>query len=162
MAKETYASWLTKDQAMEVIGVGRRTLEQLAKDGQLEVGKRKVPGGLWNAVYNPEDVKRVAHERHPSKPFVLPVGSVVPANGNGNYELVPTAPLELAGPALTFAQALRDVVRHPAGKWMLSVKEAAEQSGWTETYIRRAIADGRLPAVKDRGWRIRRPDLEKL
>jgi excisionase family DNA binding protein len=44
----------------------------------------------------------------------------------------------------------------------LTVAEAAAVTGLTQAYLRRQIDGGFLSAVKDRGWRIRRRDLEQL
>jgi excisionase family DNA binding protein len=44
----------------------------------------------------------------------------------------------------------------------LTVEEASALTGLTQAYLRRAIEGGTLKAIKDRGWRIRRRDLEQL
>jgi len=44
----------------------------------------------------------------------------------------------------------------------LTIRQAAHYIGRTVSYIERVIKDKSLPAVKDRGWRIRKADLEKL
>jgi excisionase family DNA binding protein len=49
-----------------------------------------------------------------------------------------------------------------APKLVLTLPEAAAVSGLSQAFLKRAIKDGRLPAEKDRGWRIRRKDLEAL
>lgn len=161
-----YSTWLNKQDAAEAIGVSTKTLEQMVRAGQIQQATWRRPKGMPIAVYEPSDVERVAHERNPSKPFV--VGRVVPATGNGNGNGL--APAPTPRPDAEFLRglaALRAAVDYTAAArgtttLFLSLKDAAEASGLSQTYLRRAIADGKLPALKDRGWRIRRTDLERL
>jgi hypothetical protein len=44
----------------------------------------------------------------------------------------------------------------------LTLADASAEKGLSQAYLRRQIAAGTLPAVRDRGWRIRRRDLESL
>ena len=44
----------------------------------------------------------------------------------------------------------------------MTLADASAVSGLSETYLRRQIAEQTLKAVQDRGWRIRRRDLETL
>ena len=148
-----FESWLTKEQATERIGISRRTLEHMARDRKLETGKRKAANGLWNVVFNPEDVERIAHQRNPSRAFLVPVA----ANA--------VAPRQLEDAALAFADALAAIVRRPRfteQRWMLTIAEAVDASGWSEAIIRRGIKSGALLAVKDGGWKIHREDLARF
>jgi excisionase family DNA binding protein len=177
MADVDYATWLTKQQAADAIGVTTKTVEQLAKDRKLEQAFwRRPTGGPQLAVYNPDDVTRIALERHQAPaPFVLP--AIAPATGNGNGRRHADPPSQaLARPAS--APAGDDLVRQflhgllraastpPASesseKLFLTIAEAADLSGLSRTYLRRLIRDEKLPAMRDRGWRIRRRDLEQL
>ncbi len=180
MSDTDYATWLTKQQAADAIGVTTKTVEQLAKDRKLEQGFwRRPTGGPLLAVYNPDDVARIALERHPTPaPFVLPPGTAAapPANGNGRQTADSSAGQALARPSSTtsaddllqafFERVARLAALAPASqssqKSILTVEEAAAASGWSQTYLRRAIKDGRLKAEKDRGWKIRQRDLEAL
>jgi excisionase family DNA binding protein len=177
MADLDYATWLTKQQAADAIGVTTKTVEQLAKDRKLEQAFwRRPTGGPQLAVYNPDDVSRIALERRQTPaPFVLP--AVQPMTGNGNGRRYTNAASQaLAVPAA--ADSADDLVRQflhgllraattpqasqNSEKLFLTVDEAATVSGLSRGYIRRLIREQKLPAVRCRGWRIRRRDLEEL
>ena len=61
-------------------------------------------------------------------------------------------------------QALVHALSQNQKEWtpFLSVKQAAEYSGLSQSYLRRTIADGRLTAIRDKGWKIRKRDLDAL
>jgi excisionase family DNA binding protein len=65
-----------------------------------------------------------------------------------------------------FAAALRAVTseksQNDSQRLFLTLREAAALSGLSQACLRRLIADGSLEARRDRGWRIRRRDLERL
>jgi hypothetical protein len=86
MATPDYSTWLTKQQAADALKVSTKTVEQLAKDRKIEQAAwRPQDRGAQRAVYNPDDVTRIAAARQPDRPaFVLPA-VVTPANGNGSY-----------------------------------------------------------------------------
>jgi hypothetical protein len=44
----------------------------------------------------------------------------------------------------------------------LALPEASKYSGLSMTLLKRKIRSGELAALKDRGWRVRRSDLEKI
>jgi hypothetical protein len=44
----------------------------------------------------------------------------------------------------------------------LTLPEASEYSGLSMTLLKRKIRSGELAALKDRGWKVRRLDLEKI
>ena len=44
----------------------------------------------------------------------------------------------------------------------LSLSEAAYYTGLTEGFLRRKIRCGELPAIKDRGWKLRKADLRRI
>jgi excisionase family DNA binding protein len=132
-------------------------------------------------VYHPDDVDRIATARHPGlSPFVVPAGAGMPGNGNGHLaqpstktvlartDNVPPTGEEIL--RLVFAAALRtltsdssDSSESSQSRLFLTLDEAAAVSGLSRTYLRRAIAAERLPAIRDgRRWRIRRTDLEAL
>lgn len=47
-------------------------------------------------------------------------------------------------------------------KLFLTIEEAAQYSGLSQAYLRNQVHKGHLSALKDRGWKIRRADLDKL
>lgn len=70
----------------------------------------------------------------------------------------------LAGMDSGFLREIVSGVRAAAlrHKLFLSVREAAEYTGLPISLIRRLIASEQLPAIKARGWRIKRNYLDAL
>ena len=175
-----YSTWLTKQQAATALGCSTKTVEQFAKDRKIEQAVwRRPTGGPALAVYNPDDVSRIAAERRPAAiPFVLPPVPAGTGNGHGVIARQAPAVASAAGPSgedvlrLVFAAALRALSAEPAAPsensekpaaLFLTIPEAAAVSGLSRTYITRACASGTLKAIRDgRRWRIRRTDLEAL
>lgn len=177
MADPDYATWLPKQQAADAIGVSTKTLESMAKAGQLQQAFwRRPTGGPALAVYHPGDVARLALARHPAPaPFVLPADATSP-NGNGDghgvrHPAVPESTALAVQPGddvlrAVFAAALRAVTSQSSekvgSKLFLTLAEASTVSGLSVSCLRRLITEEKLKAVRDRGWRIRRRDLEQL
>src|SRR5436853_5992083 len=124
MATPDYATWFTKQQAADAIGVSTKTVEQLAKDRKVEQARwRRPEGGPELAVYHPDDVARIAQERHQAPaPFVLPA---VPATGNGNGQGSPPNGLART-PNQTGADA--DPLRALAGAFVALLSEKSQNS----------------------------------
>ena len=176
VSDSVYDSWLTKDQAAAAIGGSTKMVERLAAEGKIQQASTQREGrGAFRTVYHPDDVAQIARERQPGlQAFLLPAGVTSPVHGNGhgtrsalqNREIVSPPEVSSSGmEALTaFAVALRQLSETSETRVALfvSIPEAAAITGLRPIYLRRAIADGRLPAVQDRGWKIRRKDLEAL
>jgi excisionase family DNA binding protein len=175
MPDPDYASWLTKDQAADAIGVTTKTIERLAQDSKIQQARwRRPTGGPELAVYHPDDVARIASERRqgPLPAFVVPAAPNRPANGNGNGNGSGTHALERVPAAVLPGDDLLRILVTAAVKFMsetsqtsalfVSIPEAATLSGLSKACIRRLIATGKLQAIRDRSWRIRRRDLEQL
>jgi len=184
LATPDYSSWLTKQQAADAIGVSTKTVEQLAKDRKIEQAVWRADNrGMPRAVYQPDDVKRMAQERRGEAPaFVLPAGVPLPTNGNGHGALTtsgrsgPEAQQEVASSLAAFAAAFHALVSESSHssessqnseKLFLTVDEAAALLNWTARDLRRAIRTGEVPCrnkerADSRTWRIRRKDLEQL
>jgi len=180
MTETDLADWLPIADAALAIGVSTRTVERLAKASRVEQRLRPQAGSPPVAVYNPDDVARLASERRRSPaPFV--VGAVPinrPFNGNGNgQDLTKTS----AGGLVTslaahdsisqFFTLMCHILQSPPSppvaeslseRPVLTLDEAVRASGWSRTYLLRKIHGGALKAEKDRGWKIRRKDLEQL
>ena len=145
--------WFTKSQAAAVLQVSEKTVERMARKGEIRRETRKRPGLRPLPVYSPEDLERV-------KAAQVPQVAVLPpqAEAGGVPALAPRA-LELP----SFLQSLVNGADVPLrDKLFLSVKEAVRFSGLPESTIRRLLRGGKLPGVKAGGWRIRRVDLEEL
>ena len=187
LAATDLADWLTIDVAAARIGCSKRTMERRAREWGIEMRLRPQAGSRAIAVYNPDDVAQKAQDEHPAPaPWVLPAGVTSPVtsgNGNGHRGLQtgiknipgddpirhlaaaferfllspPTPPVaekvaESANPFLTLAEAaaFRHVSERLVLRWMRTEKldfEREPRSQWT---------------AEDRGWRIRRKDLEAL
>jgi excisionase family DNA binding protein len=170
-----YATWPTKQQAAEAIGVTTKTVERLAQEGQLQQARwRRPTGGPELAVYHPADVARLAAARRPGPPapFLVPAtagAGAVAGNGHHSHEpeaLVPVPTVSASGEELLRALVTAAVrvmsETSQTSTLFVTLQEAAALSGLSQTHLRRRIADGTLPAIRDRGWRIRRRDLETL
>jgi hypothetical protein len=178
MAETDLSDWLPVLDAAAAIGCSKRTLERRHQAWSIEQRLRRQEGTPPVAVYNPDDVHRIASERHQAPPpFVL--GAVQPSgNGNGrNGRNISIDTSALARqPAADdpihqfFAYVLHALQSPPsppvaeklAESLYLNLQQASARSGLSKTYLRRQIASGTLKAVRDRGWRIRRKDLEAL
>lgn len=169
-----YSTWLTKQQAAEAIGVTTKSVERFVQAGQIQQARWQREGrGPLLAVYHPDDVARIAQARRggPLPPFVVPG-----TNGNGHSQALAQveSKLDPSGMQLTvppgddvlrllFAAALRAVSETSQTVTVfVTIPEASALSGLSQTYLRRKIAAGELKAEKDRGWKIRRKDLESL
>ncbi len=172
MSDPDYSTWVTKQHAADAIGVTTKTVERFVQAGQIQQARWQPHGrGQTIVVYHPEDVARVAQARQqgPLAPFVVPLQDG-PAHRNGHggsTALALTPPPPPPGDdvlRMLFAAALRAVseTSQTSTSLFLTLPEAAEVSGLSETYLRRRIANGTLKAEKDRGWKIRRKDLEQL
>ena len=179
MAETDLSTWLLVDETAQQIGCSKRTVERLARAKQLEQRLRRQEGTPPVAVYNPDDVHRIATERRTAPPpFVLPATLTEAANRNGHRgdqlgsvtkQLVTTSADDDPIRQL-FAAALRAVLSPPSppssppgGETLfVTIPEASALTGLTQAYLRRQIEGGTLKAIRDRGWRIRRTDLEQL
>ena len=144
--------WFTKSQAAAVLQVSEKTVERLARKGEIRRETRKRTGVRPSPVYCPEDLERV-------KAAQVPQVAVLPpqAEAGGVPALAPRVDLP------SFLQSLLSGADVPLrDKLFLTVKEAVRFSGLPESTIRRLLRSGKLPGVKAGGWRIRRVDLEEL
>ena len=169
-----YATWLTKDQAAAAIGVTTKSIERFVQAGQIQQARWQRDGrGPQLAVYQPDDVARIAAERQPGPlpPFLVPA-STVSAAGNGHGSVNALTPsedrLESIRPGEDLLRALvgaavrvmSETSQTPA--LFLTIAEASAVTGLSQAFLKRMIEAGTLSAVRDRGWRIRRKDLEAL
>jgi hypothetical protein len=181
MTETDLSDWLPIEEAAKVIGCSTRTVERVARlPNRLEQRLRPQAGSPPVAVFSPESVAEEAARRRPaSAPFVLP--HVPAGNGNGkalsalsgvSIETQALAQLPAGDDPIRqlFAAALRAVLSPPSPpvsatvseRPVLTLDEAVHASGWSRTYLLRQIRNGTLKAEKDRGWKIRRKDLEAL
>jgi excisionase family DNA binding protein len=173
VSDNVYDTWLTKQEAAERIGGSTKMVERLAAEGKIQQASTQREGrGAFRTVYHPDDVARIARERQPGAvSFVLPVGVTPPSNGNGHAASTalriadPAADDQVASFFCSLVAAIRTVSETSETRVALfvSIPEAAQVSGLSRAYLKRGVANGSIPAVKDgRTWRIRRKDLEAL
>jgi hypothetical protein len=175
------AEIVTKREAARLLDVSTKTIEQLDKEGTLP-GRlyRRPDGGPKVRVYERARALQLAAERRPVRPVTVlgpASGGLAPVVAEG-ADPVALAPrpvvsgelvallewLQSQKSASTSASAEKSLV--------LTLEDAAAVSGWSVGFLRRARADGRLRADRDRwrgpdgkwhvGWKIRRTDLEAL
>ena len=181
MAETDLVGWLTVDQTAARIGCSTRTVERLGRAKRLEQRLRRQDGTPPVAVYNPDDVARIALERQRAPaPFVLPAGTAA-AHGNGNGKGRDLAKLHFENATSgddpirqVFTLVLRAIQSPPSppkdvtvsemaeSRLFLTIPEAAAASGLSQAHLRRKCQSGWSGAIKDRGWKIRRKDLEAL
>ena len=144
--------WFTKSQAAALLQVSEKTVERLARKGEIRRETRKRPGVRPSPVYSPEDLERVKAAQVPQVVVMPPQ-----AEAGGVPALIPRVDLP------SFLQSLVSGADVPLrDKLFLTVKEAVRFSGLPESTIRRLLRSGKLPGIKAGGWRIRRVDLEEL
>jgi hypothetical protein len=173
--KHDYSTWPTKQDAATLIGVSTKTIENYVKDGKIKQAKWQRPtGGPLLAVYDPEDVNRLAH-RMSAAVIVDSPGAEPPARIPKRH-MRATAKItaeQLAPSATRVPEWLAEVGAHVwriasekasenSEKLFLTIPEAAHFSGLTETYLRRACRARTLAAIKDGGWKIPRAALRAL
>jgi len=147
---ENLDTWFTKEEVTERTGISERTLERKIQSNEIRRQYRNVPGRKPLAIIHPDDVTKL--ETKTLKPVPAP-------RGNGaNRAVIPTS---RQNDMATMAAAFMAASFSPDKKFYLSLKEASGLSGLPQTYLRRKIAEGAIPAVKVPGWRIRRVDLER-
>ncbi len=159
-----YADWLTKEEAASRLAVSTKTVERIAAATPFQRATRPTGKGAPEVVYHPEDVARAVLARRggPAVPFLVPPAATS-GNGHPSVALTLPPPAVLSPDQLVMGSLLAAITRQSqTHKLFMSLPEAAEWSGLTEAYLRRAIREGRLPARKDRGWKIRKTDLEAL
>lgn len=152
---------------------------RLADDKKIQQKMRPRPGGSPLAVFNPEDVERVASERAAAdaRPFVMPPAAAVsgPAQDrivdllNAMLDRLESMPLAIAAPAPAAieAPAGKRPKRKPAPvpvweKAELSMPEAVSL-GYVRDNLRDAVKAGKLPNIgTQHRYRFRRRDLDTL
>jgi excisionase family DNA binding protein len=164
--RRMYESWLTTEQAAQALACSGKTIQRMAARGEIQSGQRHESGRKDATVYHPEDVARIAQEKAPR-------AHLMPAANSQPGAMIP-APNAIAPAAAAFGnwmEAFRippPASPPPASTRFLNIAAAAEYSGLSQRWIRRAIKaeDGRLPAlpsIRDgRTAKIRREDLDKL
>ena len=160
---------MTKQQAAYCLAVSTKQIERWTREKRLQAKKWKRPeGGPAIAVYHPDDVERIAHDRNPdAEPFLLPAAEK-PTNGTHAIAVrQPSAEQFLQALSAAISGMSQTSQTGPARLW-LTLREAADYSGLPAATLLEFLLSGRLPALdvgrRRRGgrWRIRQVDLRKL
>jgi|SRR5215831_302164 len=173
MADDT---WLKKEDAARAIGISTKTLEKMAKAGEVRMEMwRRPSGGPLLAVYHPADVEHHRHRRGlQGRPAMVSVPTLAVADSSQNAvadssrSVVVREPFEVAVPLTVDASQKEEPrvselhsleVRLVYPKAYLTINEAREATGLSLKLIREAARDGR---VKKKGKAYRRRDLMAL
>ena len=180
MTETDLADWLPIADAAAIIGCSTRTIERLGRARKLEQRLRPQAGSPAVAVYNPDDVARVASERRRAPaPFVLPAGAAGNGNGKGHraelaklhFENAPSGDDPIRQLAAAFERFLLSPPSPPsppvsatvAETSYVTISEASRMLGLTVPCVRRLIKKRGVCTVRDRaGVHVRRKDLEQL
>ena len=147
--------WKTKGEAAELLGCSEKTVERYAKQNRIQKVLRRNPGRKAMPVFHPGDIETLRAEAVRLKAFPVDRTTTqalaLPAR-QGAVEMLVNLMADRVSPPATAA-------RH---KLFLTLAEAADYSGMSQGWLRQKIRAGALPAIKTRGWKIRRSDLEEL
>lgn len=160
-----YADWQTKEQVAARLGVSLKTVERLAAAKKMQRRQRGRPGGSPVAVYNPEDIERLASERAAAEgePFLLQ-----PAEDGAAAEGAPRTALARrhTAPPTVLAELLKGIGQTEAleHRDALTLDEAARLKGYGIGVLQRLIKEGKLQRYKLRGnaYVIFREDLDRV
>jgi excisionase family DNA binding protein len=164
-AGEALASWLTKQEAADKLQTSVRSIERRIAVGEIEARKRRKSGPkhLFETVVNPVDLEKLLPAAH-----IMPIGEQAPAAGSHRADSAAAAPPSTNFydffQALLTTFATNATTPHQAAatvKNWLTLAEAAEHSGLSETFLKRQCQAGNIKAVRDgREWKIHRPSLD--
>ena len=136
----------------EELGISERSLERLIQKNRIRRAYRRVPGRKPLAVLNPEDVASLKADT------ISPTPTDTLTEPRTDVAIRSTTPQT----ALNFLASLLATVPQQPQALFLTIKEASQYTGLSQAYLRRLIDDGTLKVIKDRGYRIRRRDLDSL
>lgn len=163
---EEYASWPTKEDVQQELGISERTLDRRINELSIKKEFRQVAGRKPVPLLDPDGVAKLKelHE-HPHPVVVKTPSRQLPQKyQNGHVVTVqpPAAMQTETLPALPPAvgQALTEWFANLTGPVYLALKDAAIQTGLPQSHLKQAIKEGRLRAVKvARSWRLLRGDV---
>jgi hypothetical protein len=153
-----YEDWPTKEAAAKRLGITTRTLARLVALGKIERQTRRQDVGNRIAVFNPEDLEKIAAAR--AAAITMPEITTEPEAPLPAIARDPAVGMEAFSGAL--AQAL--VAPKLSEKRWLTLPEASAYSGLGKSRLRELMRDGGLRT--ERGPRgsvvLNRTDLERL
>ena len=148
--EENFAEWVTKLDAAEQLGISERTLERTIQKQRMRTAQRRIPGRKPITVIHPSDFAKLKRETVPATPNPSPEAST---------DLTVRPPSRAVQ---EFFQSLLTTLPYPLKALSLSIKEAAAYTGFSQAFLMRQVKEAKLPAIKDRGYRLLRRDLDAL
>jgi hypothetical protein len=164
MPSADLSDWLTRSEAARALGVNEHTLRRMTERGEgPERRDRPRPGRKPEPLYNPDDVDRLVAAKTPARVMATealattPDGQLTP----GAQQLL--AILERMAASLAQRPEPRALAAPEAdrGPWT-TLKAASAQSGLSARLLRRLVAAGELPAIRDRAIKVRLGDVSNL
>jgi excisionase family DNA binding protein len=154
------ADWPERTEAAAALQIHPATLDRWVTSGKIRTAKRQRPGRKPAVVYNPADIAANTPDVPAYPSYVLPPEQQQLALTQPQQQGAGTNSTEL----VAIAAAIASAVSRPAEpQRFLTIEEASELTGLTVTYIRRAIRDGMLRAVRDgKAMKVRKTDLAGL
>jgi excisionase family DNA binding protein len=150
MAADNFAGWVTKLEAAEQLHVSERTLERLIQKRRIHMADRLVPGRKPIKVIHPGD-------------FAQLKADMIPAEPNPTEEPRTEVAIRPQTQAVQqFFNSLLSTLPYPPRTLSLSLKEASAYTGFSRAFLLQRIKGGELEAVRDRGYRLLRRDLDRL
>jgi hypothetical protein len=150
--------WPTKEPAAKRLGITTRTLARMVASGKIDQRMRRQDIGNPVAVYNPDDLEKIAAAR--AAAIAIPEVTAEPETPLPAIARDPAVGMEAFSGAL--AQAL--VAPKLSEKRWLTLPEASAYSGLGKSRLRELMRDGGLRT--ERGPRgsvvLNRTDLERL
>ncbi len=148
--EENFAEWITKLDAAEQLGISERTLERTIQKQRLRTAQRRIPGRKPIVVIHPSDFEKLKRETVPATPNP-------PSEESTDLTVRPPSRV-----VQEFFQSLLTALPYPLKALSLSIKEASAYTGFSQAFLLRQVKEGKLPAIRDRGYRLLRRDLDAL
>lgn len=146
------STWIPKADVVRETGISERSLERRVQTRKIRQGYRTMPGRRPLPVLHPDDVEALRGEmvqRTTEEQERSPAVATLPVRPGGTD-------------AFNSFMAALSHNTPPERPQFLGLKEASVYIGLSVAYLKRAIDAGALDAVMDRGYRIRRRDLDAL
>lgn len=149
--------WLSKQEVAEFLGVSTKSVQKYVTQGKLSSKYERTKTG--DAMFIPRSEVVALKSLHQKTTFRPAVETTLPATLQG---AMPVQWLEKDTQSRIMLAVEAFVTRASIpNKLMLTIEEAHNVSGLPKSYLKTAIADGKLEGVKvSRRWLIKRTKLE--
>lgn len=161
------STWLTDAVAGARLGCSKRSLDREAVAGRLHPLTRQVPGRRGERVWDPDEIEARMPQRHAH--LALAIAPVLPpmaelTRARADDALLATA-LERLGHV--FEVQLGAIVKaavppKPLPAYFLTIPQASEHTGLSQTVLRRFVRSKKLPSIRDGAIRVSRAHLDAM